>query len=243
MKADYPTREQTEGLCKLWQEAFGDTDTFLDAFWSTAFSSDRCRCITIDGQVAAALYWFDCSCENKPMTYLYAVATAKKHRGKGLCRALMEDTHELLKSLGYGGSILVPGDAGLFAMYEAMGYAPFGGMDTLLCEAAEPVALREVTWEEYARLRKDYLPHRGVEQDGLAFLGTFAKFYAGEDFVFAGTEELGLELLGNTAAGPGILGALQRKTGLFRIPGNTPFAMYHPLSDTPAPDYFGLAFD
>ena len=93
MKADYPTREQTEGLCKLWQEAFGDNDAFLDAFWSTAFSSDRCRCITVDGEVAAALYWFDCRCENKPMAYLYAVATARSHRGKGLCKALMESTH------------------------------------------------------------------------------------------------------------------------------------------------------
>lgn len=243
MKADYPTREQTEGLCKLWQEAFGDSDAFLDTFWSSAFSADRCRCITIDGQVAAALYWFDCRCAGAPMAYLYAVATAKKHRGKGLCRALMEDTHALLKSLGYAGSILVPGNAGLFAMYEGMGYAPFGGMDTHLCEAAEPVALREVTPEEYARLRKQYLPHRGVEQDGMAFLGTFAKLYAGEDFLLAATEELGLELLGNAAAAPGILGALKKNTGTFRVPGSAPFAMYRPLSDTPAPQYFGLAFD
>lgn len=243
MKADYPTREQTEGLCRLWQEAFGDGDTFLDAFWSTAFSSDRCRCITVDGEVAAALYWFDCRCAGKPMAYLYAVATRKKHRGKGLCRTLMEDTHALLKDLGYAGCILVPGGPELFSMYGKMGYACFGGMDTISCTAGQPVNLREITAEEYAWLRKAYLPQRGVVQEGLAFLENFAQFYAGSDFILATTEELGLELLGNTAAAPGILGALEKRAGVFRIPGGAHFAMYLPLSDAPAPSYFGLAFD
>jgi len=243
MKADYPTREQTEGLCRLWQEAFGDDDAFLDSFWSTAFSSDRCRCITIDGEVAAALYWFDCRCDGTPMAYLYAVATGKKHRGKGLCRCLMEDTHALLKSLGYAGAILVPGEQGLFAMYEKMGYRRFGGMDTVHCTAGQPVELREIPAEEYTRLRKNYLPQGGVEQEGLEFLAEFARFYAGSDFVLAATEEQAVELLGNTANAPGILGALQKNTGSFRIPGERPFAMYHPLSDTPVPRYFGLAFD
>ena len=243
MKADYPTREQTEGLCRLWQEAFGDDDAFLDTFWSTGFSADRCRCITVDGEVAAALYWFDCRCDSVPMAYLYAVATAKKHRGKSLCHHLMEDTHALLKALGYAGSILVPGEPGLFAMYEKMGYRRFGGMDTLLCEAGQPVALRQITAEEYAWLRPGFLPVGGVEQDGMAFFETYAKFYTGEGFLLAATEDFGLELLGDTTAGAGIAGALGWPSGKFRIPGTTPFAMYHSLAEGPTPGYFGLAFD
>ena len=243
MKIDYPTREQTEGLCRLWQEAFGDDDAFLDTFWSTAFSSDRCRCITNNGEVAAALYWFDCRCEKAPMAYLYAVATAKKHRGKGLCRALMEDTHGLLAKLGYAGSILVPGEPGLFAMYEKMGYRCFGGMDTTLCEAAEALPVREIDAEEYMRLRLDFLPQGGVAQEGMAFLATYARFYTGEGFLLAATENMGLELLGDAALAAGIAGALGWNAGKFRVPGATPFAMYHPLTDGPAPAYFGLAFD
>ena len=128
-------------------------------------------------------------------------------------------------------------------MYEKMGYRPFGGMDTVSCEASEPIDLAEISWEEYVTLRREYLPQGGVEQLDLAFLGGFAHFYAGSDFILAATDDMGLELLGNTANAPGILGALQKNTGRFRIPGTTPFAMYHPLSDTPAPSYFGLAFD
>ena len=243
MRADYPAPEQVNGLRSLWKEAFGDTDSFLDSFWDTAFAFDRCRCITADGEVAAALYWLDCRCDGAPMAYIYAVATAKKHRGKGLCRQLLADTHAHLKNLGYAGCILVPGSEALFAMYGKMGYAPFCGMNTVSYSAGEPISVQEVTAEEYGKLRKAYLPEHGVWQEGIPFLATYAKLYAGEDFICAWAEDLGLELLGNTAAAPGILGALGRERGKFRIAGNTPFAMFCPLSPTPAPGYFGIAFD
>lgn len=235
MRADMPISQ----LRSLWKEAFGDTDAFLDTFFKTAFSPDRFLCISIEGKVAAALYWFDCRCDGALMAYIYAVATAKAHRGKGLCRALMADTHAHLKSLGYAGCILVPGEKSLFDMYEKLGYACFGGMDTLTCEAGTPVSLREVSPEEYTALRRKYLPERGTEQEGIAFLASSTKLYAGEDFLCAWAAEL----LGNTAAAPGIVAALGKKEGSFRISGKQPFAMYHPLSDTPAPTYFGLAFD
>ena len=243
MRADYPAPEQTDGLRALWKEAFGDTDAFLDHFWDTAFAFDRCRCITVNGEVAAALYWLDCRCDGVPMAYIYAVATAKAHRGSGLCRLLMADTHAHLKNLGYAGCILVPGSEELFAMYGKMGYAPFGGMDTVACTAGSPITLREVTAEEYGSLRKAYLPDHGVWQEGLPFLATYAKLYAGDDFICARVDDWGLELLGNTAAAPGILGALGKETGTFRIAGSAPFAMFCPLSSTPAPGYFGIAFD
>lgn len=243
MRADYPRPEQADGLRRLWKEAFGDSDAFLDGFWDTAFAYDRCRCITLEGEIAAALYWLDCRCDGVPMAYIYAVATAKVHRGKGLCRALMEDTHSHLRALGYAGCILVPGQKELFSMYEKMGYACFSGMDERTVEAAAPVTLREIDAEEYAALRKACLPPHGVVQDGIAFLASYARLYAGEDFLLAATPEMGLELLGNTAAAPGILGALGKKSGRFRVPGTGRFAMYLPLTDAPTPGYFGLAFD
>lgn len=243
MRADYPSPEQAGDLRSLWKEAFGDSDAFLNKFWETAFAYDRCRCITVNGKVAAALYWMDCRCDGAPMAYVYAVATAKAHRGTGLCRALMEDTHRHLKNLGYAGCILVPGEKGLFSMYESMGYACFAGMDVLTVEAAAPISLRQVGAEAYSALRKAYLPPQGVQQEGLDFLATYAKLLAGDDFLCAWTEDFGLELLGNSDAAPGILAAMGKKSGNFRIPGNGRFAMYHPLSDTPAPGYFGLAFD
>ena len=128
-------------------------------------------------------------------------------------------------------------------MYENMCYVNFSGMDTVTAAAASPLALRHVSAEEYAALRRQYLPPRGVIQGDMDFLATYATLYAGDDFICAWAGDTALELLGNTAAAPGILGALGKAKGRFRIPGKTPFAMYRPLSDTPAPAYFGIAFD
>ena len=241
----------TEELKRLWQQAFGDPAEFVDAFFRTGFSVDRFRCIQKDGQMAAALYWFDCECRGEKLAYLYGVATEKSFQGQGLCHALMEDTHTYLAEKGYAGAVLVPGNAGLFRLYAGMGYQPFGGIREFSCFAAEtPCALRPIDKEEYADLRRKYLPEGGVVQEGdtLSFLQTQVKFFAGEDFVLAATAEenrlFAPELLGNAAAAPQILNALGGSEGRFRTPGiEKPFAMYRLFTQTEPPAYFGLALD
>lgn len=251
MTIDYPQPQQLDQLRYIWQEAFGDGDEFLDTFFGSVFSADRCRCVSIGDQVVAALYWLDCRLEGKPLAYIYAVATRRSHRSEGMCRRLMEDTHSLLEELGYQGSILVPGEKSLFQMYGGMGYTSCSGIREFFCEAGDtPVTIRSVSAAEYARLRRGYLPEGGVVQEGenMALLASCARLYAGDDFLLAasdnGTTLRVLELLGNTDAAPGILNALCRTDGSFRTPGeDCPFAMYRPISNSPGPRYFGLAFD
>lgn len=82
------------------------------------------------------------------------------------------------------------------------------------CDAGEAVAVRPISAVEFARLRREYLPPDGVIQEGasLSYLKCYAAFYAGGDFLLAaehdGDSLTGMELLGNAAAAPGILGAL-----------------------------------
>lgn len=253
MIIDRPQPSQISSLRRLWKEAFGDTDDFLDVFWETAFCADRCRCITDADTVSAALYWFDCEYCSKKVAYLYAVATAKAFRGRGLCRALMESTHNDLMETGYAGSILVPQEEGLWQMYEAMGYRAATCVQEFCCTPEnESVEIFPIGKAAYARLRREFLPEGGVvqEKENLDFLLTQAKLYAGPGFVLAARGEgdtlYALELLGDVSAAPGILQALGYSKGKFRTVGQGKlFAMYHPLdkSDLPAPGYFGLAFD
>lgn len=251
MNIDYPAEQQIPALKSLWQEAFGDSDEFLEAFFNHGFAPDRCRCISIDGEPVAALYWFDCQLSGQPVAYLYAVATAAAYRRKGLCRTLMQNTYSHFAYLGYAGMVLVPGTQELFQMYESFGYNTCCCVTELSCEAAEePAPLRKIDADEFASLRRSYLPEGGVVQEGgnLDFLQTMADFYAGEDFLLTLSREqdsfFAPELLGNAAAAPAILAAFGEKEGVFRTPGgDKPFAMYHPLRDLQAPKYFGFAFD
>ena len=51
-----PGVEEISQLRQLWKEAFGDTDSFLDIFFSAAFAPERCRCVLADGAVDAARF-------------------------------------------------------------------------------------------------------------------------------------------------------------------------------------------
>lgn len=248
MNIDYPAQEQIEQLKALWQEAFGDSEEFLSHFYTHGFASDRCRCLTDGNQILAALYWFDCRLDDRPFAYLYAIATAKSRRGQGFCRMLVENTLNLLKNLGYAGAILVPAEEDLFPMYEKMGFAQRINITEFSCSASTPGAqLQKLTAKEFCRVRREYLPTGGVEQEaGMDFLQTMADFYAGRDFLFVVSKEDDFfpELLGNRAAAPHILAALNKKNGRFRTVGEEkPFALCHSLCDGPAPTYFSLAFD
>lgn len=250
MKIDYPSREQLSQLRQLWQEAFGDEDDFLDLFFSTAFSPDRCLAVQIDGQVAASLYWMDCRLENCPVAYLYAVATGKAFRRRGLCRALMDRTQAVLSQLGYAGIMLVPGSEELRQMYSAMGYATVTTVTEQVCTAGEErLALTSITGEEYSRLRRNYLPEGGVLQESCPrFLEGCYRLYAGENCLLAAAKtDDGLfcpEYLGDPTNLPAAVRGLGATSGRVRTPGlDSPFAMWLPLAKITAPKYFALAFD
>ena len=250
MTIDTPKLGQIPHLRRLWQEAFGDTDRFLDSFFAIAFSPDQCRCVTENGRVTAALYWFDCGCEGEKMAYLYAVATAKDCRGRGLCRRLLENTHSHLESLNYAGTILVPADDALRQMYGRMGYLPAAAVAEFSCPAgAEPAALQSLTPEEYSVRRRELLPAGGVIQEGplTDLLADQCGLFGGEDFLLAAWVEDDVlhteEFLGSREAAPGIVKTLGAEKGIFRTPGeDKPFAMYRPLTKLcPEPDYFGIS--
>ena len=252
MIIDAPTLSQIPALRSLWKEAFGDTDAFLDGFFATAFSPSRCFCMQSDEKIVAALYWFDCRMENQKIAYLYAIATAKDYRGRGLCQQLMAHTHAHLQACGYAGTVLVPGTEALFSFYKRGGYAVCSHVGILRCVAQKsPLLLRAITAEEYGMRRRELLPLGGVIQEGenLSFLETQFSLYATDTAILAARQEgdalYGAELLGDSSQASAITEALGCRTGIFYTPtGDHPRAMYYPLrQDFLSPAYLGLAFD
>ena len=252
MRCEHPTPTQMLQLLTLWKEVFGEYDGFWELFLKYGFSPARCRCITENGRIIAALCWFDCSCCGQKQAYVYAVVTHPDHRGQGLCRMLLEDTHAHLRRLGYTASVLVPAEENLRQMYRKLGYRDCTTVSEVSCTPGNsPLSIRAIQTDEYGNLRRQMLPLRSMvqEEENLAFLTAQAQLFAGDDFLLAayadGDTLVGMELLGNRDAAPGILRALGFAQGRFRIPGqDKPFAMAHPLTeDCILPDYFGFAFD
>ena len=210
----HPQPKHIASLRILWKEAFGDTDAFLDVFFSTAFAPERCLCILIKNNITAALYWFECEYSNHPLAYIYAVATAKAYRGRGLCRQLLAATHSTLTQQGYIGALLVPGNETLFDFYKKAGYQTtcyrhiyqynqnagvayastmnqaFLASHTGHAQSISDTStflVKQISATEYASLRKNFLPPDSVfqEKETIAFLQTQLKFYSGENFLAA----------------------------------------------------------
>ena len=239
-------------LRQLWKTAFGDSDDFLDMFYATAYASHRCRCVLEGDHVAAVLYWFDCTCENQKLAYIYAVATDPAYRNQGLCRRLMADTHAHLKEKGYAGAMLLPQTEGLRQMYGKMGYKPCTSLREFECAASgEPALLTELTPEEYTTFRKPMLPPDSVMQEGenLSYLAGYCKFYQSPDFLAVVFQDedttICYEFLGDITHAPAFLQALGAKKGIIRTPGTgKDFAMHTSFdSNFLKPVYFAFAFD
>ena len=243
-----PEKQDIPALRHLWKEAFGDTDDFLDLFFEKGFSPDRCQALELGGELAAALYWFDCGWENKKIGYLYAVATAKSRQGQGLCRALMTHTHKHLQHLGYQGAALSPAEKGLFSLYEKFGYKSFCPTDCLSVAAEErEIALSSIDAATYRKLRKDLLPQGGILQEGatLTFLEGYAKFYQLAGGILCAVKEGDTlymqEYLADPKDIPAVAFALGAKTAQVRLLGKTPSAMYLSFENShKLPTYLGI---
>lgn len=255
MTIDHPETQTVPALRQLWKDTFGDSDAFLDAFFTTAYSPDRCLCVTREGELLAAVYWLDGAAYGEKLAYLYALAVRSDHRGKGIGSRLMEHTHALLEERGYRGVLLVPQEDRLVSLYSRLGYRNGTMLGEFSCTAGIAsiyTPMKRVSGREYAQLRRRFLPKGAVLQEGesMAFLQTQAELYAGENWLLAVRREkdslTGLELLGDVDCAPRILRAFRRRRGTFRTPGgDRPFTMFRPLTDTPAqpPTYFAFAFD
>lgn len=237
-------------LRSLWKKAFGDTEAFMDDFFRIAYDKSRCRYIRRDCKTVCALYWFDVDCNCRKMAYLYGVATDPEYRGQGLASYLIEKTCKELAEKHYSGVILVPGEQRLVEFYKRLGFYPCTALEEFACVPEGHALLRPVDREEYALLRRQMLPYRGVEQEGafLELLESQYGLFAGDNFLFCavvnGERAFIPEFLGDKSKLPGAVGALGVKTAHVRTPGDQRiFSMYRPLDESAPPLYFGLAMD
>lgn len=245
-----PSRwSEIPALRALWKAAFGDSDAYLDLFFSTAYAPDRSIVLPEGNVLLGAAYWLDCHLDDRKLAYLYAVAIDPAHQNRGLGTALMQAIHARLAESGYQAALLVPGDEGLRRYYQRLGYETISHRNEYTARPGTPLPLRPITAEEYALARQRYLPEPAViqEEENLALLARLAQFYEGPGFAaaMAKDEPVCLELLGADTA-PGITAALGFDTCRFFGPGDRiPYAMAKSLDGTPMPPnlYFGFGFE
>ena len=154
-------------LKSLWQQAFGDSDAEIDAFFSSVYPDAFGFCAEEDGAPVSMLYALPVTLahgeQSVKAAYLYAVATDEACRGRGICRALMAYAEQQLKKRYISCLLLVPADEQLAQYYEALGYTRQTGctLRQLRVESPRGRAL-PISVQDYAGLRETLLfdtPH------------------------------------------------------------------------------------
>ena len=171
-------------LRALWQQAFGDSDAFLDVFFATLFP----RCVAFaarDGDtLCAMLYALPQTVltgkQEAKAAYLYAIATAAACRGRGVCRALMQHAEKQLRSCGVTLLLLAAETPELADMYRRLGYA--GSPITFTPQRLPAPAGRAqaLSPAEYAGVRETLLmdtPHIRYDKPTLDFVAQDAAYY------------------------------------------------------------------
>lgn len=236
-----PRAEEEAALRALFTEAFGDAD-FTDLFFRIGFGSDRCLG-AFGGELLAAAHWFDCTVGGKKAAYLYGVAAFRKHRGRSVGSALVKECVRVLQARGYEIVTLSPAEPSLFGYYARFGFRTVGTISEQTVCKGTPIPVRRLTTEEYAALRRRYLPENAAVQEGacLDLFAGYASFHATANAVAAVTENAVWELLGDFSEAPGMLAALGIDEATVRTPGGEqPFVM---AVGADGPLYLGLTFD
>ncbi len=110
----------------LWHNTFGDSEEYIEKFFSFYFKKGNFFHIEENGKLLSMLFAthhrLKINEEILPIAYIGSICTLKEERGKGLATQLIKKAEEDLKNLGKKGFILIAAHEGLVPFYEKMGY-------------------------------------------------------------------------------------------------------------------------
>lgn len=117
---------QVDELKKLWIDTFGDTTEYVNAFFDKFYSPDNVIVYKENDKIVSALYMIDycLKYEDKcyKIMYLYALATDKEYRGRGIMSGLIDRVDEIMHNKGYAGAFLIPAEESLYDYYGRFGF-------------------------------------------------------------------------------------------------------------------------
>ncbi len=117
----FEIEELRQDAVKLWQEAFGDSEEYID-FFHSAHDSCVCLMLTDGDELTSALYLIDGELCGQKGYYLFAAATLKNFRGRGYMATLLKKAESIAKDNGKSFIALVPAEGTLFDYYSRFGY-------------------------------------------------------------------------------------------------------------------------
>lgn len=120
VKSDY------NELITLWQEAFGDCEEAIRLFLDSRYIADNTVVAEENGRIVSMLFLLEGKFRIKGRLYssyyLYAAATAKSERGRGIMSELLAFAKQTAFDRGVDFICLKPAEESLYGYYSRFGY-------------------------------------------------------------------------------------------------------------------------
>lgn len=155
------TEAERKQIIKNQCEVFGDSAAFYDDLY--IWAGNECTLAAFaGGQAVGAVSFPEISYPTKEKTltggYIFAAWVKEEYRGNGIFTALVNEAERIMRARGYAFSFVVPAEAGLFPMYEKMGYTakaengfPYSAPREILREY-NPTDDIYMLWKVYSRV-------------------------------------------------------------------------------------------
>lgn len=156
---------QTE-LKKMWQEIFEDKAEYINLFFDNMYKDEYCFIAIDNEKVVAMMYFLPATMVRKHEKiegrYVYAVATDKNYRGRGIMSALESYASNVVALKGVEFLTLVPATESLFSMYEKIGYKTYEYHKKLEFNPHEytrsdNVLIEKISFDSLDNLRQNFL--------------------------------------------------------------------------------------
>lgn len=183
-------------LMELWQAAFHDSAEATALVFGSLNKTGRMLVLTDGENDAVAMlclreFFLTTPYKKYKAAYIYGVATAQEHRGKGFGTLLLEDAHKLLMRRGCVCAALVPSEKSLFDFYGQRGFETAFNIKKAeigpgSLKAGEVFPLLPVIPERYAQIRYARFSDSKMivcwDADYLSYIGAESKLYGGGIF-------------------------------------------------------------
>lgn len=121
-----PFPDDKAEVATLWQMVFGDSDAFINLFFSRVYKPENTLVAKRGNHIVSALqmipYDIKIAGNIYPSAYVCGVCTHPSERGKGIMKTLMTAAMEQMHRRAYTLSTLIPAEPWLFDFYKPFGY-------------------------------------------------------------------------------------------------------------------------
>lgn len=111
---------------RMWKTCFGDTEEFMDIYFSRKYRAENTLVYLVDNIPVASLqmlpYEITFYGETIPFAYLAGLCTLPAYRKKGYMEQLIGEAHRIIAARQIPLAILIPAEKWLYGFYEKYGY-------------------------------------------------------------------------------------------------------------------------